>query len=187
MLRECSRSAPLELIRAGGVPEVRADRRLCFYAATFDVETTISENGQQFREVIRAGAFRDTLASGADVVANLEHDNRRTFAKRSGGLLLQEDARGLFASVYLGESAIEVEALEGVRSGRFRGCSFKFRVSADGQRVTPGNPLPLVELLRVDVLDVCLTANPAYPQTVVSLRGRSDRERRLRLQRLLYS
>lgn len=170
--------------RTGGTPELRAGRRLCFYPATFGVETVINENGRRFREVIRPGAFTDSLSSDSDVIATIEHDKQRVFAKRSTGLILQEDERGLFASVYLGNSPIETEALEGVHSGRYRGCSFAFRVPEGGDRETPGSPLPLVELLSVLLLDVCLTATPAYPHTVVSVRAARDRGRRLRLVQL---
>ena len=50
-----------------------AGRRLEGYAAVFDTEAQIGG----FSETIRAGAFRAALASGADVLALVDHDPGR--------------------------------------------------------------------------------------------------------------
>lgn len=153
-------------------PEMRGDRRLCFYAAIFDVPASVSENGENFVEVIRPGAFARAIASNCEVIANLEHDPRTTFAKRSTGLMLQEDARGLFCSVYLPKSAANDKVIEGVRTGKLNGCSFKFCDTPNGRRRTVTGGTTLHEVLDVELLDVCLSAgNAVYKQTAVSLRS----------------
>ena len=172
---------------AGDPPEVRDNRRLCFYPAVFNKRSQpITEGGRTFTEVILPGAFRAALDSPADVYACLEHDAARTFARRSEGLTLVEDPRGLFATCYLAEGAINDQILADARAGVYRGCSFAFRTVGDGgQRWSDPVPggLPLCELLSVELIDVCLTVNPAYPATVLNVRadGARVRERRLRL------
>lgn len=176
------RSAAPVLIRASVAPvELRAERRLVFYAATFNVETTITEGGRTFRELIRPGAFTDTLQRSQGVYACVEHRQGESFASVETGLLLQQDKRGLFASCYLPENEIGNRVLADVQADKLRGCSFAFRTLRE--RVTDG-PLPLVELLAVELVDVAVTANPAYPATVVSVRSDpKNRARRLRLLR----
>ena len=173
------------LYRAGGLaPEVRDGRRLCCYAAVFDVPSgVIREDGRTFREVIRPGAFTRSLASGRDVYACIEHDPATAFARRSTGLMLQEDGRGLFWSCWLPPSEAADQVLTKVRSGGFRGCSFAFRPKAD--RWSGGPPVELCELLDVELIDVTLTARPAYPRTDYSVRSNGNRlGQRLRLAKL---
>lgn len=176
---------------AGDPPEVRDGRRLCFYAAVFNRYATITEGGRTYRETIRPGAFRSTLAAARnDVYACVEHAAVQTFARRSTGLVLQEDGRGLFASCYLPEGdPFADQVLTDVRAGKYRGCSFAFRTTSDRWHAggTPGGPpLELCEVLGADLVDVCVTANPAYRDTAVSVRADRDRDRgrRIRLLKL---
>src|SRR6185312_6098255 len=72
------------------------NRRLTFYPAVFDQPTNIveTENGQtvRYREVIRPGAFADSLARGDKVRATINHKEPLTFATNTdGSLFLQED------------------------------------------------------------------------------------------------
>lgn len=189
-LRSRPADGPVLLRASGGPPEVQDDRRLVFYAAVFNrYSQPITEGGRTFREVIRPGAFTQSLAAGGDVYACVEHARVQTFATRAdGSLLLAEDARGLFATCYLGERGLPAQVLADVRAGAYRGCSFAFRTITDRTTAPKpgGPPLPLVELLAVELIDVSLVRNPAYPATVFSLRsdGARTRERRLRLLKL---
>lgn len=145
-------------------------RRLTFYAAVFDEPTTIHERDQageivSYQEVIRPGAFLDTLKDWHEVIANIDHDPSRTFAKRSdGSLLLQEDPHGLWASCWVPEGDFGDTILKDVEAGVLDGCSFKFGPVKD--RTDNG----LVERMAVKLYDVCLTASPAYNGTEVHLR-----------------
>jgi uncharacterized protein len=179
------RSAAPVLIRASVAPvELRAERRLVFYAATFNVETTITEGGRTFREVIRPAAFTDTLQRSQLVYACVEHRREESFAAVETGLLLQQDQRGLFASCYLPDSPVGNRVLGDVQAGRLRGCSFAFRTARDRWTESPA-ALPLCELFAVELVDVAVTANPAYPATVLSVRAADkNRNRRLRLLKL---
>jgi HK97 family phage prohead protease len=78
------RRAVLELRAAG--------RRLEGIAAPFDQVAHV--NG--FDEVIRRGAFAETLADGHDVVALVDHDGGKLLGRtKTGTLRLQEARQGL--------------------------------------------------------------------------------------------
>lgn len=153
--------------------DIQERRRLTFYAAVFDEETTIHERDQggqlvTYTEVIRPGAFSAALATDDEVIANLDHDPARTFARRSdGSLLLQEDPHGLFASAWVPEGEFGDSILADVLSGKLDGCSFRF--GPVKSRTTNG----VVERLQVTLADVCLTAFPAYDGTEVHVRNKA--------------
>jgi hypothetical protein len=70
----------------------RKDRSLEGYAAKFNIEARIAD----FTEVIRPGAFAQSLKSGRDTLALVEHDATRVLARtKSGNLKLAEDSAGL--------------------------------------------------------------------------------------------
>jgi len=132
----------------------------------FGEETTIHEDGRTYRERIAPGAFRGSLASNREVIANIDHQDATTFAKRSTGeLLLQEDGHGLFASCWLPETRQGDDIVRRVESGEFPGASFAFRSLKDRWL---GNDF--VERESVELVDVCITATPYYPSTEVLLR-----------------
>jgi HK97 family phage prohead protease len=175
---------------------VRDNRRLTFYAATFDNETTVTDVAEpygrrmRYREVVRPGAFRGYLETGGDVRASIDHDRNRTFASRaSGELLLQEDSRGLFATCELPRNDLGDRIIRDIEAGRLNGSSFRFATVKD--RWTPGN-VPLCELEAVALDDVTLTDQPAYASMVGEVHLRHDEHarklaewfRRLRLTKL---
>ncbi len=153
---------------------------MTWYPAVFDVETVIyGEFGKQsFREVVRKGAFANSLSGTDDIIANLEHDRQRTFAhKTTGELLLQEDDHGLFASVYLGNSPLEEMIKRDIEAGVLKGGSFRARVAKDNWQ---GD---LCEVVEAPLIDVTVTANPYYSDTDIRLRTKRYIEffRRLRI------
>ncbi len=165
-------------------PEVRDDRRLVFYPAIFNTPATVSEFGEVFTEILRPGMFRRTLADPTkEVIANLEHDPATTFARRSTGLLLQEDRRGLFASVYLEPGELNDRILADVRSGKLSGASFQMRDVAGGRRRTASaGGIPQDEVLDVELVDVTLSAGKQiYRATTVSVRTSTVQDALVRL------
>lgn len=139
--------------------EVSADRRLSFYAAIYNAPTVIEER-KRYTEVIQPGAF-DLTGSG-EVYANVNHIERLAFAKRSdGSLLLQSDAKGLFASTYLPNDEIGEMVMRAHSEGRVTGASFQ---ATDVFSRTNGDT---VERVKLFLLDVCVSIGeePAYPQT----------------------
>jgi HK97 family phage prohead protease len=115
-------------------PALGENRRLTFYAALFGVETTVFDRAAPFddrkvkyKERVLPGAFDDTLAKPVfDVIATIDHDEARAFARVSAGeLLLQPDPHGLFCSCYLPDTELGDHVLKEVKAGRLVGTSFQ--------------------------------------------------------------
>ena len=168
--------------------EVRANGRMIEgYAAVFGV---VSNDLGGFVETIRPGAFTDALRRARDVVAVVEHEkSARSILGRvsAGTLTLAEDQTGLRFSVSVADTQVGRDILESVGRGDVTGASFAFRVGQDDwdRSQTPIRR----EILKVqELLDVSITANPAYSQATVSRRSLdaiAAAERRLRVIELM--
>jgi len=140
-------------------------RRLEGVAALFGRDTKIGS----FTESIRAGAFRDTLASGRDVLALVDHDPSRVLARtRSGTLRLAEDSRGLAFDLDLPGTQAGNDVLALVERGDVGGMSFGFSVRSKGDEWSGDRR----ELQSVDLHEISVVlAWPAYDGTIVNARG----------------
>lgn len=144
-----------------------AGNRLEGYAALYN---SPSADLGGFTEVIRPGAFTASLAASPDVLALYEHDTRHVLGRTSAGTLkLAEDQTGLLFSVEVPPTSIGRDVLVSVERGDIRGASFAFRAQKD--RWTEGYGGMMRELLAVDLLDITITASPAYPDTSVARRA----------------
>jgi len=153
----------------------RKDRKLEGYAARFNVEARIGD----FTEVIRAGAFARSLASGADVVALVDHDRTRLLARtRSGNLRLAEDASGLQFELAVPDTQPGRDVLALAERGDLGGMSFGFTVP-DGGEVWEGRrrELRVIDLREISVV----SAWPAYDGTEVVARSHTPRLNNARL------
>jgi HK97 family phage prohead protease len=146
-----------------------AGRKLEGYAARFGVEARIGD----FTEVIRAGAFSGSLASGRDVLALVDHDRTRVLARtRSGNLKLAEDGSGLQFELSVPDTQPGRDVLALAERGDLGGMSFAFTVPKDGERWTGRKR----ELVAVDLHEISVvSAWPAYEGTVVIPRSRTPR------------
>jgi Escherichia/Staphylococcus phage prohead protease len=148
--------------------EVRADtagRKLAGYAATFGTPAEIDG----FRESIRSGAFRASLASESDILALVDHDPAKLLARtRSGTLRLSEDGRGLAFELDVPPTTLGSDVLAMAERGDLGGMSFGFRVAAGGDHWPDKRTRELraVELVEVSVVH----AFPAYEGTSVAAR-----------------
>lgn len=145
--------------------ELVEGRRLNFYAALFNEVTEIKTRRGQFEyfEVIRPGAFTRTLSTDRDIVATVNHDLRKELARRSdGSLLLDEDPKGLFCSLWLPENEDGDGVMKAYAEGRITGASFTFD-PVDNKMNDDG----LVERLSFNFYEVCIAVGkpPAYPTT----------------------
>jgi hypothetical protein len=149
-----------------------ADNVISGYAVVFNVQTVI---GGEFRERVAPGAFTRTLREKPDVVALLSHDSGRVLGRVSAGTLsLRENGAGLYFSLNVDSSTPEGQtALGTVGRQDMKGCSFGFLVRAESWD-DGGDQLPLRTITDVDLLEVTLTAFPAYEATSASLRGASN-------------
>lgn len=165
--------------------KVDENRRLTFYAAVFDEPTVVKDfrpggkERSEYTEVVRPGTFTEALRGQGEVIANVDHDRLRTFARRSDGtLIMQEDPHGLFCSAWIPEDPVGESIITGIGDGTLTGCSFKFQPTKERWA---GDTC---ELLSVELIDVCVTGRPAYPGTDIKLRTRdvlADLLTRLRL------
>lgn len=143
-----------------------APRRLEGHAAVFDVEAKLPG----FTEVLKPGAFAESLRSGSDILALLDHDRSALLGRtRSGTLKLSEDARGLAFTLSVPDTSIGNDVLELARRNDLGGMSFAFSVAKDGEKWTgTRRELRAVNLHEVSVIQ----SWPAYPQTTVVARAR---------------
>jgi HK97 family phage prohead protease len=135
------------------------------YAATFGSMAKIGS----FTESIRAGAFADTLRSGKDLLALIDHDPKEVLARtKSGNLKLSEDSRGLHFELNVPETTYGADILELVERGDAGGASFAFQVRKNGEK-WEGNHR---ELLSIDLHEISIVRSwPAYPDTLVVARS----------------
>ena len=143
-------------------------KTLSGHAAVFNSEANLGD----FREVIRRGAFSKSLATGSNVRA-LYHHNAGSLlgSTRSGTLQLREDAHGLAFVLVLPDTSTGKDLSILVDRGDVAGCSFGFRVAPGGDKWETRNGQTLRELLNVDLVEITLTADPAYTDTTVALRS----------------
>ncbi|WP_315924837.1 HK97 family phage prohead protease [Mesorhizobium sp. SP-1A] len=144
-----------------------ADNVISGYAARFGDETVIAG---EFRERLAPGAFTRTLRERPDVTALLDHDSGRVLGRTTAGTLtLRQDRIGLWFSLDVDPTTPEGQtALGTVGRQDVKGCSFSFRAQAETWQ-DGGEKLPLRTLTDVDLFEVTLTYNPAYPTTSASL------------------
>ena len=139
------------------------------YAATFG---RLSQDLGGFREVILAGAFRETLKT-ANVTALWNHDQNYVLGRNvSKTLQLVEDSTGLLATIFPPSATWAKDLMESIDRGDVSGMSFGFKVRPNGDRWLRNGKdgLPIRELLAVDLYDVSVVVTPAYPGTSVSVK-----------------
>ncbi len=142
--------------------------RLTGYAAVFNSEAIIGD----FSEVIRAGAFARSLTSARSISALYHHQGDALLGTtRSGTLKLVEDARGLRFDLALPDTSHGRDLAVLVERGDVSGCSFGFVVPSGGDRWEKRGTQMVRELLNVDLREITLTADPAYPDTTVAKRS----------------
>ena len=156
--------------------EVRAAKqsdgtvRMAGYAAMWDREA----DGLPFREVIKRGAFADSLGRGDDVFLLVNHDtDQLPLARRSAGTLsVAEDDMGLHVTAELDPANPRAaELASALERGDVDKMSFAFRVAADGSTKTEDG---VRELRALDLYEVSVVTWPAYNATSVGLRSADD-------------
>lgn len=159
--------------RRGAPGEIRAaGRRLIGHAARFGVQANIGS----FRERIAPGAFADSLGSGRDILALVDHDPKVLLGRtRSGTLVLKEDGDGLAFDLALPDTRAAADLLALAERGDIGGMSIGFLVVED---YWTGD---LRELRAVELHEISVVQSwPAYSQTEVNVRARQPIEHDLR-------
>ncbi len=157
----------LEFRSTGGLSS--NGKKLTGYAAIFNSEADLGG----FVEVVRNGAFRKSLEGGTNIRALYHHQGDALLGTTRGGTLkLKEDAHGLAFELALPDTTHGRDLAILVDRGDVAGCSFGFRVRDGGDRWEQRGGQLVRELLDVDLVEITLTADPAYQDTTVAMRSR---------------
>lgn len=144
-------------------------RTVTGYAAVYDKPADLGD----FVELVKPGAFDQTLQSGVNVRALYDHQGPAILGTtKSQTLRLWSDAKGLAFAMDIPNTTTGNDVLELVKRGDVAGCSFGFKVAAGGDAWSDGAK-PVRELRNVELVEVTLTAAPAYADTSVALRSAS--------------
>lgn len=154
------------------VPELRdvggRAARVRGYAA---VVNQVAQLWPGYAEVVRPGAFRDTLADGKRKLLLWDHQSSEPLAATDGRppLKLWEDAQGLAFEAELPLDLTAGRELEArLRRGIVAGMSFGFRALEAPEHVRPGGGV-LRELHKVELFEVSAVSFPAYAGTTAEL------------------
>lgn len=158
--------APME-IRAGTETEPTTIRG---YAIKFNSETTI---GGYFRELIKPEAVADDVQT-QDVRALWNHNSDYPLGRTMNDTLkLSKDSTGLLFEITPPDTSWGRDALESIKRGDVSGMSFGFYVKKDAWS-EQNKPMPLRELLELELLEVSPVTFPAYPTTSAKVRSAED-------------
>jgi HK97 family phage prohead protease len=143
--------------------------KLSGYGALFNQETVILN---AFREVIRPGAFAETIRRD-DVRSLFNHDVNMVLGRKSAtSLTLAEDARGLRYTVTINEADAQAQSIVArILRGDVSGSSFWFAIDPRDEEWQAGSrgQLPLRILHRLTLIDTGPVTFPAYPMTTATV------------------
>lgn len=165
--------SPASIETRSGAPKIVG------YAAVFNSpseELPVSKdqpNGRKFREIIRPGAFAESLRGSRNIFANFQHDKTAILGSTHAGTLrLTEDSRGLRYEIDPPNTQAGKDTVELIRRGDVRMSSFGFMVRGrDGQSMRREGDQLLRELRSLELLDVSPVAVGAYGATSADLRS----------------
>lgn len=137
------------------------------YFSVFDTEYKVWDD---WTEVVRQGAFRNTLGKD-DIRALANHDTTLVLGRnRAGTLELMEDEHGLFGRIKVNPNDQDAMNLYArVQRGDVTQCSFGFDVMAHDTEVRDG--ITFDYLTDVKLWEVSVCTFPAYTETVVQARN----------------
>ena|SRR5256885_1381496 len=137
------------------------------YPAKFN---TLSQRMWGMRETILPGAFKRTLAEGADVRGLLNHNVDLILGRtKSGTMRLKEDAIGLRMEIDAPDTQVARDLLVSIDRGDIDQGSFCFRCVTDNWRMQDGEVLR--ELIDLDLKDASVVTFPAYEDTTIGVRS----------------
>lgn len=164
--------------------ELRSDDK-CFsgYAARFydpqDTGTTYRLS-EELTERLASSAFERTIRDGHDIKLLVDHDPSacmgRTNTSRSAKLALWTDDKGLrFSCPYDGDDPDHRRMRAKIGNGSIAGCSFRFHTGGGkGERMLSERGMDWRELTDIDISEVSLVYDPAYPATNCDVRSALD-------------
>ena len=155
------------------VLDTPADGRIATLAGYAAVFNSLSEDLGGFRESIRPGAFKESLARGDDIRALVGHDSTMVIGRRSANTLsVTEDEKGLRVEIGVPDTTAGRDLIVSVKRGDITGMSFGFSTVKDDwtKQSKDGDVVYRRELIKVDLFEVSAVAWPAYTDTSVEAR-----------------
>ncbi len=141
------------------------------YAAMFG---KFSQDLGGFKEVIRKGAFVDSITT-RDVRAFFNHEPNLILGRTKGGtLVLWEDSIGLGFTIHPPDTTQGRDVLELVKHHYVTGMSFGFSLPAHGDSWEYKSGVNIRILHKVTLHEVSVCPIPAYTDTTVSVREASS-------------
>lgn len=163
------RAAPIALAEGDAGPHV-----LRGYASVFDAPYPVWD----FTEVVRAGAFKDTLTDPRSKSALLAHDDTAIIGSTSNNsLTMKEDEKGLHVEIKLPDTQAGRDAYELVRAGYVQHMSFRFVATKQRWTFSADGKSDVREILKADLYEVSLTPTPASAATSVEAHSRAREQR----------
>jgi hypothetical protein len=128
-----------------------------------------------FVEVISAGAFGDSLKN--DIRALVEHDNKLILGRTAAGTMtIMEDSQGLLVEIDPPNIQAARDLMISIERGDISGMSFGFTVNQDGAKWDFEQIPALRTVTSANLIEVTITALPAYKATNVEVAMRSLQE-----------
>lgn len=124
-----------------------------------------------YEEIAPTALTRSIEKEKVNVIALDNHDTRIVLGSvDSGTLELKSDSHGLYGRVKIDlEDPFAKSALRKVETGKVRGCSFGFYPRSEKETLNDDNTYTY-RVEDADLLEVSITAFPAYPQTEIAAR-----------------
>jgi HK97 family phage prohead protease len=138
------------------------------YASVFNLKS-VDFGG--WSEMVSPSAFNRTLQENPDVLCLFNHHSGKVLGRtKSGTLSLEIDNVGLKFVCNLPDTSVANDLIVSIDRGDIDGCSFGFVCQSDVWTAQEDGGA-LRTLLDVDLFEVTITPEPAYPDTSVSLRS----------------
>lgn len=157
--------------------KTREEGEELFIEGYFSVFNSPYEMWEDYTEIVRNGAFRETLRKD-DIRALINHDTTLVLGRNTAGTLeLSEDEHGLFGRIRVNRNDQDaMNAYARVQRGDVTQCSFGFDVEAFDTEVEEGHET--CYLTRVKLYEVSVCTFPAYTDTQVQARNAAACEAR---------
>lgn len=126
---------------------------------------------KKFREKIQKGCFQRALEKATNINLLYEHNPKAILSSTKGGhMTLEEDEVGLKVTAKIIPTSLGKDVHQLIKAKVVNGCSFGFRMLKDSwKKASDGIFLRTIEEL--ELFEVTICENGAYPQGMVSARG----------------
>ena len=126
---------------------------------------------KKFREKIQKGCFQRALEKATNINLLYEHNPKAILSSTKGGhMTLEEDEIGLKITAKIIPTSLGKDVHQLIKAKVVNGCSFGFRMLKDSwKKASDGMLLRTIE--EMELFEVTVCENGAYPQGLVSARG----------------